>query len=253
MPVKPSICVGELYQTNKFGFVEVLEYHTTKKIKIRFINTNNTTWCVGYALKTGAVRDLEAPSVYGKGMLGNSSRCLNIKTDAPYKCWQGMMNRCYSPAYQEIAKTYHPCTVSSSWLYFPTFRKWYEDNNVLGWELDKDMLVQGNTMYSEDCCTFLPKELNNLAKNLKSASKASRGLTTGVRYREDMPKHPYEVRLTRFNKCETVGYYPSLSAASASYKKEKEAYIKVVAEIYYDKGLIADSLYIALLNWKVIN
>ena len=31
-----------------------------------------------------------------------------------------------------------------------------------GWELDKDILVKGNKIYSPDTCCFVPKEVNTV-------------------------------------------------------------------------------------------
>ena len=39
--------------------------------------------------------------------------------------------------------------------------------------------------------------------------------------------------------------------AFSVYKESKEAYIKDVAQEYYDKGLITINVYNALLNYKV--
>ena len=49
---------------------------------------------------------------------------------------------------------------STCWQYFTNFAKWFKDNYINRYQLDKDMLVKNNNMYSPDTCIFITQELN---------------------------------------------------------------------------------------------
>ena len=85
-----------------------------------------------------------------------------------YSVWKSMMNRCYgnrhSPWYNQA---YNKVTVNPIWHKFSNFKNWMEkqpywsDKNM---ELDKDILIKGNTEYGPDVCMFVPKPVNNFFK-----------------------------------------------------------------------------------------
>ncbi len=74
--------------------------------------------------------------------------------------WLGMMNRCYSGK----NKSYAAVTVCEEWHNFITFAKWYIENNIDGWCLDKDLLSNSYKMYSPSTCCFIPRIINSSIK-----------------------------------------------------------------------------------------
>jgi len=83
----------------------------------------------------------------------------HIKT---YSTWMSMLVRCYSAKYLARKPTYNGCIVCSEWLSFSAFERWMLQQDYVGMELDKDILVPGNRVYSPDYCVFVPRELNSL-------------------------------------------------------------------------------------------
>ncbi len=79
-----------------------------------------------------------------------------------YSCWSRMLKRCYSSKYQSRNPTYAGCSVCGEWLIFSNFKNWYDINYRVEFELDKDILVEGNKVYSPDTCCFVPQYLNKL-------------------------------------------------------------------------------------------
>lgn len=77
-----------------------------------------------------------------------------------YAAWEGMIKRCYSSSTQLRNPSYIGCTVCDEWLYFSNFFKWWKDNFVEGWQLDKDLLNPGNREYSPENCLYVPRCLN---------------------------------------------------------------------------------------------
>lgn len=77
-----------------------------------------------------------------------------------YRTWKHMLERCYSSKYQTIQPTYVGCSVCEEWLTFSNFKKWMEAQDWEGKELDKDLLVKGNKVYSPETCVFVDSNTN---------------------------------------------------------------------------------------------
>ncbi len=77
-----------------------------------------------------------------------------------YQTWVSMLKRCYSAKYHTRFPTYIGCAVCDDWLYFSNFKKWMEQQDWRGKQLDKDLLVGGNKVYSPNTCLFIPQRLN---------------------------------------------------------------------------------------------
>lgn len=77
-----------------------------------------------------------------------------------YRVWKDMLKRCYSEKYQQQQPAYAGCTVSKEWLTFSSFKTWMGDQNWEGNHLDKDLLFEGNKVYSADTCVFVSPMAN---------------------------------------------------------------------------------------------
>ena len=82
--------------------------------------------------------------------------------DLAYPVWCSIHNRAGK------AKGYEDVTICDDWYTFSNFYKWYEDNYVKGWHVDKDILFQGNREYSPQNCIMVPRVINNLFKRSSS-------------------------------------------------------------------------------------
>ena len=124
-----------------------------------------------------------------KGQPG-SDKCPVIKT------WRNMIVRCYSDKYQANQPTYENKTVSNDWLFSSKFKEWMSDQIWQGLELDKDILVKGNTVYGPETCAFIPKRLNNVLTNVRYKDG---GFPLGVTKKLDYPRKKPFVARVRFN------------------------------------------------------
>jgi len=95
-----------------------------------------------------------------------------------YRVWRSMITRCYSKSYQARHPTYINCVVCEEWLVFSNFRKWMEQQDWRGKELDKDILKPGNKIYSPSTCVFVDRYLNTLLPNRR---KENRNNSCGLR------------------------------------------------------------------------
>lgn len=77
-----------------------------------------------------------------------------------YQTWVKMLERCYSAKFQERNPTYKGCTVSDEWLTFSNFKSWMEKQDWKGKQLDKDLLLQDNKVYSSETCVFVTQTVN---------------------------------------------------------------------------------------------
>lgn len=80
---------------------------------------------------------------------------------AYYTRWKDMLMRCYSAKFKERNPTYIGCTVSGEWLTFSNFKAWMENQDWQGNQLDKDLLFEGNKIYSAETCVFVTGLVNN--------------------------------------------------------------------------------------------
>jgi len=103
-------------------------------------------------------------TIFNIGYIGEGKykKSINgIKTKS-YITWVGMIQRCYSDVHQLKHNTYIGCTVCEECKNFQNFALWYKENypsfeiENSRWELDKDLLVKENKIYSPNTCVFIP-------------------------------------------------------------------------------------------------
>ncbi len=199
------------------------------------------------------VKGLEArmkPSVYGIGYLGGNlelKTSYNGKKCPIYNAWLRMLERCYSKKLHERFPSYIGCEVSDYFKNFSNFYEWCQNQigfNCDDYELDKDLLIKGNKLYSEDTCVFIPKFLNSLLLT----NKRVRGEhLLGVHY--DKHNGAYKASISFKGVYKALGYYDNEYDAHMAYKVAKENYIKSVAKEYKDKVDIR--VYNALMSYEV--
>jgi hypothetical protein len=204
--------------------------------------------------KKGAIKCPYDKSICGIGYIGEGKYRIkeNGKFTREYNTWRSMLQRCYSKKFHEKHPTYIDCESSKEFLNFQKFGKWDKDNYYEvegeGMELDKDILVKHNKIYSPDTCIYVPKTINTLfTKNDKDRGESVIGTT---------PHHgKYQVKCNMVNpktgksKNEYLGIYETEIEAFEVYKYYKERNIKQVAD-YFEKH-IPENLYYALYNYEV--
>ena len=200
-----------------------------------------------------AIKSLEArmkPSVCGVGYLGCNlelKTSYNGKKCPIYYAWVRMFERCYSKKFHRINPTYIGCTVSDEFKDYSKWREWYDNYQYKydGWHLDKDLLIKGNKVYSENTCVFLPHEINQiLVKRTVSRGK----YLIGVCWSKTNKAFVAQVRKNK-GKQEYLGFFNTEIEAFNAYKQAKEAFIKEQADKY--KDMLDHRAYSALQNYVV--
>ena len=184
--------------------------------------------------------------VKGVGVNDRSiSSQLNGKDTKEYRLWSGMLERCYSKSFLEKKPTYIGCSVSDNFKHYHLFHVWCQTQIGFGkdgYQLDKDLLIKGNKLYSEDTCVFIPKEVNNLLVK----SNSIRGL-----YPIGVSKKglKFQAHCTIFGKPKCLGVFDTPELAFEAYKLAKENHIKDIALKYKDS--IDIRAFNALMKYKV--
>ena len=242
-------CVGKVYKTNNSGDIEVLSYTNSKNVEIKFLKSGNITTVYSSNIVNGTIKDVYSPTLYGVGILGTKypSKVNGAKTKE-YALWTDMLKRCYSDVCKKKQPTYEGREVSNNFKSYEYFYEWCQNQIGFGvdsFQLDKDVLVKGNKVYSEDTCVFLPREVNStLTKNDKSRGEH----LIGVSWHKTTNKFTSLVKVGLKNQ-KHLGYFATEIEAFNAYKQAKENYLKEVAEKWKDK--IDPRAYHALINYQV--
>lgn len=174
--------------------------------------------------------------------VGKYTSRLNGKKAIYYTSWLAMHKRCDDEKYQIKNPSYRNVKICNEWYNFQNFAKWFEDNYIEGFHLDKDILSIDFKIYSPETCCFVPVEINSLFTSCQSKRGNFR---IGVsKYRK-----AYQVHLSKNALQEWIGSFPTEKAAFDYYKQEKEKYIKEVADKW--RGKITEQVYNAMYNYKI--
>ena len=242
-------CVGKVCKSLNSGYFKVLKYNDSRNVEIQFLKTGYRKVAEMKEVRNGKVKDPYSPSVCGIGIVGTKyPSTVNGVITKEYELWTGMLERCYSDAYKNKHPTYKYCEVSDNFKSYEYFYEWCNEQigfGIEGFELDKDLLIKGNKVYSEDSCVFLHKDINLLL----TKRTASRGKhLIGVCWSKTNKAFKATVRKNK-GKSEHLGLFKTELEAFKVYKTAKEAFIKEQANNW--KGQIDERAYNALLNYEV--
>lgn len=237
---------GDIFITHEKYKVIVINYINSSNILIKFEDGNLMTVKYNQLLK-GTIKNPFHKLVHNTGYFGVGpyKSSINSKATKAYAVWNNMIERCYSKKYQLKHPTYINCTVDEKWHNYQNFAKWYEENYIEGYELDKDLLSENNKIYSEKTCLFIPKTINLLI----SVKILNKKLPTGI----SKVGNKFRVRCNNSGKLITLGTFDTLEKAIDKYETYRINYIKSIAKEYYSKNLICIKTYIALNNYKINN
>ena len=231
------------------GKFKIISYKDSKNVRVKFIDTGFETVARLDNIRNGKVKDRHLPSVYGVGIVGTkypiSEGGVHTKE---YGLWKNMLRRCYSDTYKKKYPTYIDCKCSENFKSYEYFYEWCNEQigfGNIGFELDKDLLVKGNKVYSEDSCIFIPTEINTLL--VKRAASRGEHLI-GVYWHSKNKAFVARVNKSKGGS-EYLGLFNTELEAFNAYKEAKESFIKEQANDW--KSQIDDRAYNALMNYTV--
>lgn len=154
-----------------------------------------------------------------------------------YVKWVSMFARCYSELELRKYPTYEGCRVSNDFLKFTDFKKWVDSQPNKDWEnchLDKDVLFEGNKIYSPETCVFISRELNTF---LTEADNSRGDYLIGVTYHkrdkvfEAKCNNPFAENREEGR---YLGRFSTEMEAHLAWKLKKYEYAKMFAELQAD-------------------
>jgi len=149
-----------------------------------------------------------------------------------YRTWADMLSRCYSTKTQEKNPTYKGCSVTEEWLTFSVFKSWMEKQQWEDKQLDKDLLFDGNKVYSEGTCVFVTSVVNSFT----SDSGAKRGeWMIGVDWNKEKIKFSSKCSNPFTKKQEHLGYFTSELEAHQAWLKRKLELATLIAAVQTDE------------------
>ena len=239
---------GMVFETKNDGKLRVIEYRGHLDVIVKFEDTGYETTTRANQLRKGEVKDRSLPSVYGVGIIGNGiTRVCGVET-RDHKLWNSMLCRCYDEKLHAYRPTYEKCSVSDNFKYLPYFEEWCHQQigfDQVGWQLDKDILIKGNVLYSEHTCTFIPQEINKLF-TMRESKRGDYPL--GV-HKVVSVKEQYQAQFWKDSKLQYLGQFDTPEQSFLAYKQQKELRVKEVANKW--KEQIDVRVYEALMNWVV--
>lgn len=243
-----SIKVGDVFTNNQGCRAIVLAYNNKNDVLIEFLDHYIYRRSVfACALQNGGFKNLLYPSVVGVGCIGVGEYAAKINgvVTRAYHAWGNMLTRCYDERLRSRFPTYADCTVCESWLNYQNFAKWFNENNynIDDYEVDKDLIKNGNKVYCPQFCALVPRDLNILLSKPKITSKK---LPVGVSRNGKSFRSRYSGldNITIF-----IGNFKTAQEAHQEYVIAKEAYVKEVANKW--RGRIDERVYNSLMNWTV--
>lgn len=155
-----------------------------------------------------------------------------------YRAWTNMLKRCYCTKYQASRQTYVGCTVCDEWLTFSSFKAWMETQDWKGKELDKDLLVKGNKVYSPAACAFVDSMTNTFTID-KGAARGEWPI--GVYLNKEREKLLAQCCNPFTRKQESIGYFTCPEKANQAWKKRKHELALQLADLQKDSR-VAEAL-----------
>ncbi|WP_440490829.1 hypothetical protein [Serratia nevei] len=111
--------------------------------------------------------------VYG---IGTNDLANDIKTQFEIGLTPELQKECYKAWYHRIeAQDCGRATVSTEWLFYSNFARWWLATHVEDWCIDKDCLIAGNKEYHPEKCVWVPQKINTLMND-----RSTNGLPKGV-------------------------------------------------------------------------
>ena len=165
---------------------------------------------------------------------------INGKKIKSYQVWKNMLARCYSEKIHNKRPTYIGCLVCDEWLYFSNFKKWFDEN--YRWDLDekglrpcldKDLLVEGNKMYSPETCIFIPNKVNGFLTN-KQLNNVSG--YAGIGFFKISNKWRVQIKDFTTNKNKHIGLFDDIEVATKAYNRARTLEVEKCREYMKNLG-----------------
>lgn len=238
--------IGKVYINKYNTLFKIIAYQNYKHVDCLDITHNIVikNISIGNLEKQYVVSPLDR-TLYNVGYIGVGKYKPkdNLKC---YRTWENIIYRGDSKEYKSKYNTYENCIVCDEWHNYQNFADWFYKNyyeiEEERMEIDKDILIKNNKIYSPNTCIFVPRRINSLLiKNDKTRGKYLIGV--------DFHNKKFRSRCMTLQGSIYLGHFDTELDAFTAYKNFKEKYIRQIANQY--RNNIPEKLYTALYNYKV--
>ena len=258
MDAKNKNRIGMTNSNYQGCIMKIVEYNKYNDILVEFQDEHcaivHTKFC---HFENGVVKNPYYPSVCGKGYKGIKypSRDENGNKLKEYQTWRNILIRSFDEKSKIKRKTYKDVTCCDEWLNYENFYEWIHSQenfdkwvNGCKWDVDKDILIKGNKIYSPKTCCLIPQNINLL---FSKSNSLKRHLPTGITYDKKRNKyltscHNHKDKIQIY-----LGAFDTKEEAFDVYKHFKESVIRNVADIEFKNGNITKNCYDAMINYKI--
>lgn len=236
--------VGEIGHTRYGTPMKIIEYNSAGDIIVEFQDDHRVKKHCSYGkFVLGSAKNPYDKSIYGEGYLGEYAPTkINNKEIKAYRIWADIIRRCYSNEIKSTHVAYKECTVSEDWKNYSNFYKWYTDNYYLcisDVEVDKDILIGNNKIYSEQTCLLVPGEINKFCQKSKNI---------GCYLSPNRKK--WCVKLHHSGKHIHLGRFDNILDAQSVFIDFKNEVFQSLVEKYYSE--LPSDIYSKLKNSKIV-
>lgn len=238
---------GDVFASNDGSSCVVISAPKGRKALVRFRDKMaHEMWAYKNNLARGELKNPYHPSLCGVGFMGvgRFSSWSDGKLCPVYSRWANMIKRCYGSP--DRNKSYDDCSVRGDWHSLQEFGAWVTAQPLWGVErcdVDKDLLIMGNRVYSPDACLLVPARINYLL----TRPSISKGLPVGVTSKGGL----YEAKCReQDSKYRSLGAFSCPKDAFNVYRQHKLSVIRSVADEY--RSRIDPRLYDALMSYEVL-
>lgn len=152
-----------------------------------------------------------------------------------------MIERCFSTKRHKSSPTYARVTVCDEWLSFMSFRSWWIENQVDGWQLDKDIIGDG-LEYSPLKCIYIPSRVNLFLVD----RRASRGSSPiGSCFDKRLGGYISSCSNSSLGKIEYLGFFESARDAHLAWRRRK---LEMALEMKNELDEIDNRIYPSIIS-----
>lgn len=249
MTVSDNSLVGQIFDTNGGTKCKIISGTVRNKVRVKFLDS------FGYEVDTrvadlekGYVKNPFAPAVCGVGYLGTGRYTPSVdgKKTLAYVQWHGVVRRSYDLTYKNKQASYRKTNMCKEWHCFNTYAEWFYQQKGWdkGFQLDKDILGNGDGKYSPETCCLVPLVINSM---FSSGGTCKGKWAIGVRFNKKDKK--FYATTSKKGVGSFLGCFNTEEDAFFAYKKDKQEKVRGLAMSW--KGEIEDKVFDALYNLEM--
>ena len=226
--------IGDIFEVNHGYKVKIVDIFKSPYVRIKFLDANGFEVDTQMThLKLGNITNPFHRTLFNTGYLGDYDK-KHKNNSKSVAVWEGMMVRSYSSAYLKNQPTYKNVTVCEEWHSYANFQKWFNENYINNFHLDKDLLQIGveNKVYSPSTCLFLPRKINNFIINKNTNN------TSGFRGINSSKYNTWRAECSDFTtgKNKYLGAFKNIDDAVSCYINYKKQQIQKAKEYMINLG-----------------